>query len=811
MARFGDLDTQYFDDSGDPLVNGKIYFYESGTTTLKPTYADVNYTIANTNPVILTAAGRLPNVFFAGSAKAILATSAGTQIQVRDPVGDTTSAFGNAWVSSKSYSANSVVQGSDGEFYVSLTNGNVNNNPVSTTGSWTFLYSVEWSAGTTYKEGSVVTYESIVYQSLQNANLNQNPSTVAAYWTPIELSWISTQTYALNANVVGSDGILYTSLQAANIGNVPSTSPAWWVGTSAAAAASAIAAAASAADAAAQVVLAADEVVLATEQVALASGFATAASGSATSSSGFADASAASAVEAAASAAAAEAFSGSTEWVSGTTYALGDVVWSPIDFLPYRRIVAGAGTTDPSADATNWLSLEGASLGANTFTAAQEWATGSSVASAATIDLDTATGNRVHVTGTTTITAVTLTRGPRTVVFDGILTLTHHATNNNLPGAANITTAAGDRAIYESDGATVYCVSYTKASGLATVVGAAASTIVRSARTSSTILGTADQGTLIDITSGTFTQTFTAAATLGNGWFAYVRNSGTGDITLDPNASQTIDGLTSFLMYSGETRLIQCDGSNFTSVLLNPFSKTFTSSGSFIKPPGYKYFGGLLWGGGASGAKLNGKIGGSGGGGCHPFTLLSSLFSATETVTIAAVATGPSTDGPSVAGNTSSLGSIISAYGGGGSLGTTSTASGGAGGGALSAGQVAVVSGPSLGGGPAIIGVANTGFGGAGGVSGANGTDAFYGGGAGGGANSQTAGGNSVYGGGGSAGNSNSWGAAGTSVFGGSAGAGGLAVSGGNGVAPGGAGGGTITGTKAGDGARGELRIWGVA
>jgi len=247
MARFGDLDTQYFDDSGDPLVSGKIYFYESGTTTLKPTYADVNYTIPNTNPVILTAAGRLPNVFFAGAAKAILATSSGTQIQVRDPVGDTTSAFGNAWVSSKSYSANDVVQGSDGEFYVSLINGNVNNNPASTTGSWTFLYSIEWSAGTTYKEGSVVTYESIVYQSLQNTNLNQNPSTVAAYWTPIELSWITTQTYALNANVVASDGILYTSIQAANIGNLPSTSPAWWVGTSAAASASAIAAAASAA------------------------------------------------------------------------------------------------------------------------------------------------------------------------------------------------------------------------------------------------------------------------------------------------------------------------------------------------------------------------------------------------------------------------------------------------------------------------------------------------------------------------------------------------------------------------------------
>src|SRR3990167_855750 len=102
-----------------------------------------------------------------------------------------------------------------------------------------------------------------------------------------------------------------------------------------------------------------------------------------------------------------------------------------------------------------------------------ELLTGAAIASAATINLDTATGNRVHVTGTTTITAVTLTKGPRTVIFDGILTLTHHATNNNLPGAANITTAAGDRAIYESDGTTVYCVSYIKVSGAAVVASSA--------------------------------------------------------------------------------------------------------------------------------------------------------------------------------------------------------------------------------------------------------------------------------------------------------------------------------------------------
>ena len=282
MARYGDLDTQYFNDAGDPLVNGKIFFYETGTTTPKTTFADVNFTIPNPNPVILTAAGRQPNIFFQGVAKAILATSAGVQILVRDPVGETAATFGNPWLASKDYNANDVVQGSNGDFYVSLINGNVNNNPVTTTGSWTFLYSVEWSQGTTYKAGSVVTYETIVYQSLQNANLNQNPSTQTAFWVPIQLAYLATQTYAIHANVVGTDGILYTSLQNANTGNTPASSPTYWVGTSAAAAASATAAAASASAASTSATNAAASASTATTQ---ATNAATSASNASTSAS----------------------------------------------------------------------------------------------------------------------------------------------------------------------------------------------------------------------------------------------------------------------------------------------------------------------------------------------------------------------------------------------------------------------------------------------------------------------------------------------------------------------------------------------
>lgn len=56
---------------------------------------------------------------------------------------------------------------------------------------------------------------------------------------------------------------------------------------------------------------------------------------------------------------AASAGTTSAVWVSGTTYALGNVRYSPINYVNYRRKTAGAGTTDPSSDTTNWAPTQG--------------------------------------------------------------------------------------------------------------------------------------------------------------------------------------------------------------------------------------------------------------------------------------------------------------------------------------------------------------------------------------------------------------------------------------------------------------------
>lgn len=77
------------------------------------------------------------------------------------------------------------------------------------------------------------------------------------------------------------------------------------------------------------------------------------------------------------------------------------------------------------------------------------------IASAATVDLGTATGNSVTVTHSSGTTAITSFGGAATVqkggivavipsISGGTLTVTHHATNMILLGGANITLASGD-------------------------------------------------------------------------------------------------------------------------------------------------------------------------------------------------------------------------------------------------------------------------------------------------------------------------------------------------------------------------------
>jgi len=155
------------------------------------------------------------------------------------------------------------------------------------------------------------------------------------------------------------------------------------------------------------------------------------------------------------------------------------------------------------------------------------------------------------------------------------------------------------------------------------------------ARTSNTQIIASNSATIFDLI-GTFTQTFAACASLGANWYAVLRNNGTGDITLDPNGSETIDGLTSFVMYPGEARLVQCDGTALRSIVLEGFTKVFTASDNFIKPPGYSQFGGIIRSGGASGSRRAASTSspGGAGGGAFPFSVSASQLPQSSPVVV---------------------------------------------------------------------------------------------------------------------------------------------------------------------------------
>lgn len=74
--------SQQFDELGEPLNGGLLYFYAAGTTTPQSAYQDVALTLPYPNPIVLDSAGRVPAFYLAdGQIKIRLANAAGvTQV-----------------------------------------------------------------------------------------------------------------------------------------------------------------------------------------------------------------------------------------------------------------------------------------------------------------------------------------------------------------------------------------------------------------------------------------------------------------------------------------------------------------------------------------------------------------------------------------------------------------------------------------------------------------------------------------------------------------------------------------------------------
>lgn len=185
MARYVNPKTQYFDDAGDPLDGGKLYFYESGTSTFVDTFADVNLTILNSNPVILAGDGRVPNIFFTSTVRVVLFDKNDVQQWDIDPSGaaDGGSSF-ETWSDLITYDLAAIVQGSDTAFYRSLTSANIGNDPTTSPTIWTEIEFIQiWNTNVTYEQGATAKASNgSLYASLQNNNLGNEPSASPSWW-----------------------------------------------------------------------------------------------------------------------------------------------------------------------------------------------------------------------------------------------------------------------------------------------------------------------------------------------------------------------------------------------------------------------------------------------------------------------------------------------------------------------------------------------------------------------------------------------------------------------------------------------------
>jgi len=100
ISAFAGAGAQFFDSNGVPLVGGLLYVYTAGTTTPATTWTTNSGAVANTNPIVLNAAGRTPYEIWLNSGvtyKFALYTSTSVLIGTYDniPAIDDPTAFNN--------------------------------------------------------------------------------------------------------------------------------------------------------------------------------------------------------------------------------------------------------------------------------------------------------------------------------------------------------------------------------------------------------------------------------------------------------------------------------------------------------------------------------------------------------------------------------------------------------------------------------------------------------------------------------------------------------------------------------------------
>ena len=182
--------TKFTSDNITSLPGARLYFYQNNSSTPKAVYADKNKVTSLGVYVEADSAGIFEPIWLDGTYRATLKYSTNW---TTDPIGtvqtgwpvDDVGDIGNfaafaAWDSTFTYdlSTNTFVTGSNGKYYKSTQNPNLNKNPVSNPDYWDEIFIVtnfNASKPNGYDTGEIVVFASALYASNTDNNVTSPP------------------------------------------------------------------------------------------------------------------------------------------------------------------------------------------------------------------------------------------------------------------------------------------------------------------------------------------------------------------------------------------------------------------------------------------------------------------------------------------------------------------------------------------------------------------------------------------------------------------------------------------------------------
>lgn len=174
----------------------------------------------------------------------------------------------------------------------------------------------------------------------------------------------------------------------------------------------------------------------------------------------------------------------------------------------------------------------------------------------------------------------------------------------------NNTTVAGTWRTYQMGASTAQAQASALAGFGLTATGSTLSTNTPITEfNSSFTLGATDRAATYVWTGALGTVGLPAAASLTNGWYVNIRNSGTGDLTIDPSGGETINGSSTLTLAIDDSCTVMTDGItwytvgfgqnavfafDYTSIDLTGQTSPYTLSGSELNRIAYRFVGTLV-------------------------------------------------------------------------------------------------------------------------------------------------------------------------------------------------------------------------